>query len=65
MYAVGYDKQGITVLTWGNIQKGTWGWWDECVDEAYAILPQQAKKSDFAPGFDFAQLKTDLEKVAN
>jgi len=65
VYAVGYDKQGINVLTWGNIQKGTWGWWDECVDEAYAILPQQAKKSDFAPGFDFAQLKTDLEKVAN
>jgi hypothetical protein len=64
VYAVGYDKHGLTVLTWGNTQKATWGWWDECVDEAYAILPPQAKKADFAPGFDFAQLQADLQAVA-
>lgn len=65
VYAVGYDASGVTVLTWGNTQKGTWAWWDECVDEAYAVLPAEAKASDFAPGFAFDQLKADLNAVAN
>jgi len=65
VYAVAYDKAGVTVLTWGNVQRATWGWWRECVDEAYAILPPEAAMPDFAPGFDFAQLKKDLAAVAN
>jgi hypothetical protein len=65
VYATSYDSNGVTVLTWGNTQQGTWGWWDECVDEAYAILPPQAKSTDFDPGFDFAQLQADLNDVAN
>jgi hypothetical protein len=65
VFAVGYDQESVTVLTWGNTQKATWGWWDECVDEAYALLPQDAKKADFAPGFNFDQLKADLNDVAN
>jgi len=65
VYATSYDAAGVTVLTWGNTQKGTWGWWDETVDEAFAILPPEAKSSDFAPGFNFAQLKADLGVVAN
>lgn len=65
VFAVGYDKTGVTVLTWGNTQKATWGWWDECVDEAYAILPPEAKKTDFNPGFNFDELKADLQEVAN
>ena len=32
------DKNGVTVLTWGNIQKATWGWNDECVEEIYALI---------------------------
>jgi len=65
VYAVGYDQNQLTVLTWGNIQQATWAWWDECVDEAYAILPAEAKASDFAPGFNFAQLQADLSAVAS
>jgi hypothetical protein len=65
VYATGYDPNGVTVLTWGNTQQATWAWWDECVDEAYAILPAQAKQPRFAPGFDFAQLQADLAAVAN
>jgi hypothetical protein len=64
VYATGYDQNGVTVLTWGNVQKGTWAWWSECVDEAYAILPQVAKNPDFASGFDIAQLQADLSEVA-
>lgn len=64
VYAVGYDKNGVTVLTWGSTQQGTWGWWDECVDEAYAILPPEAANANFAPGFNMAQLQADLGDVA-
>jgi hypothetical protein len=65
VYAVAYDAAGLTVLTWGNTQQATWGWWDECVDEAYAIVPPEAKNPDFAPGFDLAQLQQDLSEVAS
>ena len=65
VFAVAYDHKGLTVLTWGNTQLATWSWWDECVDEAYAILPPAAKKADFNQGFDFEQLKADLDDVAN
>jgi hypothetical protein len=64
VFVTGYDQSGVTVLTWGNTQKATWGWWDECVDEAYAILPPEAEQHVFT-GFDFAQLQADLQAVAN
>jgi hypothetical protein len=65
VFAVGYDQNGVMVLTWGNTQQGTWDWWNECVDEAYAILPPEAEKGDFAPGFNIKQLQADLAQVAN
>ncbi len=64
VYAVGYDQSGVTVLTWGDTQQGTWAWWDETVDEAYAILSPEALKPGFAPGFNGAQLQADLKMVA-
>ena len=66
VFAIGYDQTALTVLTWGNTQQATWGWWDECVDEAYALLPlPEANNPAFAPGFNLAQLKTDLGAVAS
>jgi hypothetical protein len=65
VYAVAYDDKGVTVLTWGTTQRGTWAWWDECVDEAYAIVPPEAKKEGFCPGFNVRQLLSDLEEVAD
>jgi hypothetical protein len=65
VFAVGYDQNGVTVLTWGNTQQATWAWWDECVDEAYAILPPEAATAGFAPGFDITQLQADLAAVAH
>jgi hypothetical protein len=65
VFATSYDANGVTVLTWGNTQQATWAWWDECVDEAYAILPTAAEEPGYAPGFDFAQLKVDLSQVAS
>lgn len=53
VYAVGYDANGVTVLTWGNTQQGSWAWWDECVDEAYAILPSRGAKARICKGLRF------------
>lgn len=63
VYAVAYDQKGLTVLTWGNVQQATWAWWDECVDEAYAILPSEAAKGGYAD-VDLAQLEIDLNAVS-
>jgi hypothetical protein len=65
VYAVAYDEHYVTVLTWGRDQKATWGWWEACVDEAYAILPPEAETAGFDPGIDFDALKADLKLVAN
>lgn len=64
VYVAGYDYSGVEVLTWGTIQQGTWAWWDEHVDECYALLPPEAKVEGFTTGFDFARLKKDLSEVA-
>lgn len=64
IFVTGYDSSGVEALTWGATQNGTWAWWDECVDEAYAILPIEAKKPTFEPGFNLAQLQADLAAVA-
>lgn len=64
VHVVGYDDAGVNVLTWGSTQRGMWSWWDNSVDEAYAILPPEAGEGVFAPGFDFERLKKDLSEVA-
>jgi len=65
VFAAAYGPQTITMLTWGATQNGTWDWWDECVDEAYVILPPEAQHPNFAKGFDIQALKSDLSAIAN
>lgn len=62
----GYDQsdEPLILATWGRCdQRATMNWWEQMVDEAYAILPQEASDSSFAPGFDLAQLQADLALV--
>ncbi len=58
VYITSYDEEGVTILTWGNVIKGTWAWFKECVDEAYAILSQEFLDSN-------QELQSDLKKVQN
>lgn len=64
VFVTGYDKDGLNILTWGNTQRATWGWWDWCVDEVYVVLPPEAGNPEFAPGFDLDALKKDLVTVS-
>jgi hypothetical protein len=64
VYVTSYDDVGVEVLTWGATQRGTWAWWDKCVDECFALLPPEAQIEGFTPGFDFKRLNQDLKEVA-
>lgn len=61
---IGYDAEGLTVVTWGRTQRATWAWWREYVDEAWAILPPEFKTKPPA-GFDLAALEADLAVVSS
>jgi len=63
VYFVAYNENGVMLLTWGGTQLASWEWVDECLDEAYAIIPPEAKNPSFAPGFAFEELMEDLTAV--
>jgi len=63
---VAFDGNGLTVVTWGALQKMTWGFWNAYVDEAWALIPvdyEHLKGVLQANGFDFAQLQQYLQTV--
>jgi hypothetical protein len=36
--AVGYDDDWVYVVTWGKVIKMSWAFWDEYVEEAWAVI---------------------------
>jgi hypothetical protein len=65
VWVVGYTQRFVWVVTWGQLMAMTWGFWDDYVDEAFALLSPDfinAKGLDPA-GFDIATLMSDLEQV--
>lgn len=62
---VGYDAAGLTVVTWGQLLKMTWAFWEKYCDEAYAIITQDFLEAngDTPGGLDLAQLQADLREV--
>jgi hypothetical protein len=64
IYGVDYDKDTISMLTWGGIQKGNYAWADCCLDEAYAIISLETKNISFDNGqFDEQTLLKDLQLI--
>jgi hypothetical protein len=62
---VAYDSRGLVCVTWGELKRMTWTFWDAYCDEAYAIIsPEWFNDQQKAPsGFDLAQLSQDLQMV--
>lgn len=60
-----YDGQGLTVVTWGALQRMTWGFWAAYVDEAYALLAVDwFSRANLSPGgLDLTALLADLQLV--
>jgi hypothetical protein len=59
-----YNKDTVTVLTWGGKIPATWGWAKKCLDESYTILPDEAEVEGFSPDFPWEVLKSDLVAVS-
>ncbi len=58
---VEFDAAGLTVVTWGRLQRMTWSFWDRYCDEAYCILANDFLEHGRAPnGFDLEALRADL-----
>lgn len=62
--AVGYDSKYVYVITWGKIQKMTWGFFKKYNDESLVYLSQEMLKNGVSVGnLNVAQLETDLKAL--
>jgi hypothetical protein len=63
---IGYDNDGLTVITWGATKKMTWSFWNTYCDESYAIISIDFCGTKPAPnGFDLACLVKDLGELVD
>jgi hypothetical protein len=64
--AIGYDEDGVTVVTWGAKQRMTWSFWGSYCDEAYAVLSEDMLLGDgrCCAGMDLPALQRDLLEVS-
>jgi hypothetical protein len=61
---VGYDVQGLTVVTWGAPKRMTWPFFFAYCDEAYLALSDDFLIDGKSPaGFDLVTLQRDLQAV--
>lgn len=62
---VGYDADGLTVITWGATHKMTWAFWSAYIDECYALISSDwVDATTTSPsGFNLYALMGDLKKV--
>lgn len=38
IYIIGYDKEGLSCITWGKRQRMSWEFWDKYISEVYAVV---------------------------
>jgi hypothetical protein len=62
---VGYDRDGLTLFTWGAEQRMTWAFWNFYVDEAYCLLSEDwfRKSGTTSRGFNVMQLQAWLDQL--
>lgn len=61
----GYTADKLVVVTWAMTMYMTWGFFEECCDECYAVLTEDwVSGTKSAPdGFNLSQLEADLRLV--
>lgn len=62
VFVMGYDTDGVFLISWGSVYKMTWAFWAKYVDEAHALLSKDFLGSNGLnpAGFNLDQLMTDL-----
>lgn len=62
--AVGYDSRYVYVITWGKIQKMSWGFFKKYCDEAVVYLSgEMFTNGTSLEGFNVTQLQADLAQL--
>lgn len=62
IYLVGWDEIGPTCITWGQLQRMTWEFWEHYADEAYAVVDNKDSWLPDSP-IDVAKLAELLQQV--
>lgn len=60
---IGYEENGLWVMTWGVKQFMTWAFWDARVDEAYAVVDQRNDWQGKDSPLDIDKLDAYLELI--
>lgn len=62
--AVGYDGRYLYVISWGRVQKMSWGFFKKYCDEAIVYLSEEFLTGGKSPeGFELAALQADLASL--
>lgn len=62
--AVGYDSRYVYVVTWGKLQKMSWGFFTKYCDEAVVYLDTEMLTGGKSlEGFNLSQLQSDLKAI--
>jgi hypothetical protein len=62
--AIGYSSRYLYVVTWGKLQRMTWGFYRKYSDESIAYLsPEFLTGGQSLEGFNLPQLQTDLQNL--
>lgn len=59
----GYDETGLSLITWGSVQKVTYPAWYWMVQEAWVVLCGELDHGD-GRGVNYAALASDLDNLA-
>lgn len=62
---VGYDRYGLTAISWGETVRVSWGFWTDYVDEAWAVISTDFLngKGTTPAGFNVDALNKDLKEL--
>lgn len=62
---VGYDADGVWVVTWGKLVHATWAFIAKYSDESWAVISQDFLNAagETPQGFNIAQLQADLQAI--
>lgn len=64
--AVGYDSKYVYIVTWGRVQKMSWGFFTKYSDEGIIYLSQEFLTGGKSlEGFNLTQLQADLKTVSS
>lgn len=62
--AIGYDSRYVYIVTWGKLQKMSWGFYKHYSDEAIAYVSSEMLNGGVSlEGFNLSQLQADLSQL--